>query len=153
MRPLYHFAPDVLAFFSEDHAWAQAKFKEQGLLALWVEGAQCPTAQDFIQQLALTVKFPGDELSLNILGQELSNLDWLEAKQFGICITRADLLFAQGNRYMWQYLLEMARNIQNNVEEFNRPPIRWLLQMEQSQAADLQAFFEKELGFVVPYQS
>jgi hypothetical protein len=153
MTNLYQFAPEVLAFFSETRDWAQAKFQEKGLMFLWVDGARCPTPQAFLEQLAQAVQFPGEDLSLNILGQELSNLDWLEAKRFGICVTRADLLFAQGNRYMWQYLLEMARNIQQNVEDFQRPSISWLLQMEKSKSEELQAFFKKELGFVVPCQN
>lgn len=153
MTKFYKFAPDVLSFFSEDRAWAQAKFQEKGLMFLEIDGTQCPTPKDFLEQLALAVQFPGDRLSLNILGQELSNLNWLGAKKFGICITHADLLFARGNLYMWQYLLEMAWNIQKNVEDFNHPSISWLLQMEKSEAEELKIFFEKELGFVVQSQN
>ena len=118
---------------------------------LEMDGAECPAPKEFVEQLALAVRFPGPDVSLSILGQELSNLDWLDAKRFGICVTRADLLFAHGNDYMWQYLLELAWNIQKNVEEFGRPAISWLLEMDEGKAQRLQAFFESELGFVVPY--
>ncbi len=143
------FAPDVFAFFSADQDRAQAQFQENGLMALWIDGTRCPMPQDFLEQLALAVHFPGEELSLNILGQELSNFDWLDAGRFGIGITDGAQLFAQGNLYMWQYLLEMAWNIQQNVEEFHRPSIRWLIQVDQKTGEALQAFFESELGFAV----
>ncbi|MEE3718591.1 hypothetical protein V2H45_17765 [Tumidithrix elongata RA019] len=151
MTKFYQFAPEVCAFFSKDRDFAETLFQEKGLKTFWVDGKKCPTSKDFVEQLALAVQFPGEELSLNILSQELSNLDWFDAKKFGICISDADLLFASGNRYMWQYLLGMAQNIQSNVEDFNRPSISWLLQMEKSKIEELQEFFEQELGFVVQY--
>ncbi len=144
------FTPDVFAFFSADQERAERIFQEQGLMTFWIDGAKCPMPKDFLEQLARAVQFPGEELNLNVLGQELSNLDWLDANRFGIGIASGERLFEQGNRYMWQYLLEMAWNIQRNVEDFQRPSIRWLIQIDQSQMSGLQSFLESELGFVVP---
>ncbi|HMC98873.1 MAG TPA: hypothetical protein VKH37_01930 [Ferruginibacter sp.] len=147
---LKEFVAGTLAFYTGNKVHATKHFVELGLAPLSLDGSKCPTAQDFVQQLAKTVKFPGTEITLSILGQELSNLDWLEGKAFGICITNADLLFKDGNLFQWQYLLEMAWNIQRNVDELSRPPVSWLLQMDEDKIKPLQQFFNEKLAFKVP---